>query len=208
MELVLPKVAYAKNGSGKFHLVSNRDCQMTACGIQGSINITKQWKPKLIRDIEGDEYCFHCFRGFVLPSAIPGVAEKAEALIDEWSDTLKAVAQAGPTIEQELEHATPKQREKAMEWFQSAQQALKAVPATIHEGMACPRENCEGHMRKGTAIENTFVASWDFYPGDETVNNARGCTMNYGGSGKLAAAFKCDTCGFSYRFFEKELAES
>ena len=49
-------------------------------------------------------------------------------------------------------------------------------------------------MQKGVAIGQTFTWHKDF--GDET-EPSRGCTVSYGGPGKVIPALKCDKCGHS-----------
>ena len=53
---------------------------------------------------------------------------------------------------------------------------------------------CGGEMCPGKAIENTVVGSPDF-PGQTGLE--AGCTLNFGGPGKLVSALKCKDCGWS-----------
>lgn len=55
-------------------------------------------------------------------------------------------------------------------------------------------KKCGGAMKASKAIQNTVVASPDF-PGD--TGKERGCTLNYGGPGKLIDCLKCEKCGWS-----------
>lgn len=53
---------------------------------------------------------------------------------------------------------------------------------------------CGGKMKPGIATGQTYVWSTDF-PGDTGFEV--GCTINYGGPGKLIECIKCEDCGHS-----------
>ncbi len=51
-------------------------------------------------------------------------------------------------------------------------------------------KKCGGKMKKGTAIQETFVGIPDFPDGEV-------CTVSPGGTGKLVSCMKCEECGWS-----------
>jgi len=55
----------------------------------------------------------------------------------------------------------------------------------------CPKKGCEGTMKKGIAMGQTYTGMGDFRQSDAI------CTVSPGGPGKIISALKCDKCGYS-----------
>lgn len=55
----------------------------------------------------------------------------------------------------------------------------------------CPKRGCQGNMKKGIAMGQTYSRIGDFRQSDAV------CTVSLGGSGKIIPALKCEVCGFS-----------
>lgn len=71
----------------------------------------------------------------------------------------------------------------------AAMQSGKAVQP--HDNRKCGRPKCNGNMRPGTYLAQTFSGVPDF-PGD-----THAVTVSPSGPGRLAECLKCDACGHS-----------
>ena len=58
--------------------------------------------------------------------------------------------------------------------------------------MKCKKQNCNGTMRPGKAVQETLVGRLLDFPGDTYP-----VTLSTGGAGKLIDCLKCDECGYS-----------
>lgn len=61
----------------------------------------------------------------------------------------------------------------------------------------CTQRKCDGMMRKGIAMGQTYTGMGDFRQSDAV------CTVSPGGSGEIIPVMKCNKCGHSVSIKEK-----